>query len=58
MDVLMDLNFVNWINFMFILVEEEFFVYILREILRLGKILIVIIKKMVFRLKIRYILLN
>lgn len=58
MDVLMDLNFVNWINFMFILVEEEFFVYILREILRLGKILIVIIKKMVFFLKIRYILLN
>lgn len=58
MDVLMDLNFVNWINFMFILVEEEFFVYILREISRLGKILIVIIKKMVFRLKIRYILLN
>lgn len=58
MDVLMDLNFVNWINFMFILVEEEFFVYILKEILRLGKILIVIIKKMVFRLKIRYILLN
>lgn len=58
MDVLMDLNFVNWINFMFILVEEEFFVYILKEISRLGKILIVIIKKMVFRLKIRYILLN
>lgn len=58
MDVLMELNFVNWINFMFILVEEEFFVYILREISRLGKILIVIIKKMVFRLKIRYILLN
>lgn len=58
MDVLMDLNFVNWINFMFILVEEEFFVYILREISRLGKILIVIIKKMVFFLKIRYILLN
>lgn len=58
MDVLMDLNFVNWINFMFILVEEEFFVYILREFWRLGKILIVIIKKMVFRLKIRYILLN
>lgn len=58
MDVLMDLNFVNWINFMFILVEEEFFVYILKEISRLGKILIVIIKKMVFFLKIRYILLN
>lgn len=58
MDVLMDLNRVNWINFMFILVEEEFFVYILREISRLGKILIVIIKKMVFFLKIRYILLN
>lgn len=58
MDVLMDLNFGNWINFMFILVEEEFFVYILKEILRLGKILIVIIKKMVFRLEIRYILLN
>lgn len=58
MDVLMDLNFVNWIIFMFILVEEEFFVYILREISRLGKILIVIIKKMVFFLKIRYILLN
>lgn len=58
MDVLMDLNFVNWINFMFILVEEEFFVYILREFWRLGKILIVIIKKMVFFLKIRYILLN
>lgn len=58
MDVLMDLNFGNWINFMFILVEEEFFVYILREISRLGKILIVIIKKMVFRLEIRYILLN
>lgn len=58
MDVLMDLNFGNWINFMFILVEEEFFVYILKEISRLGKILIVIIKKMVFRLEIRYILLN
>lgn len=58
MDVLMDLNFVNWINFMFILVEEEFFVYILREISRLRKNLIVIIKKMVFFLKIRYILLN